>query len=230
MVRDALAGEKPTIFTEFGLDGMPEPEKVREIYGKFRWSGNQNWYNDKNKEDTNYYGRPLEQTDWKASQAAQAIVLSGIIGRLREYPDEFAAFYFLSFVDPWIFYWGVLDANFNPKLSYYVVQQCYSPIYISGLHGSTVLKSKESIRITISNLAETISGASLSVVVKDERNEVQKERKFTDLRIAGNVALSEVGKVGVKDLEPGLYSVEYEILNVEGKSVGRRIELFFLEK
>lgn len=230
VVRDALGGQRPTIFTEFGLDGMPDPEKVMDVYGKFRWAGNQNWYNDKKKEDTYYYGRPLEQKDWKENQAAQAIVLSGIIGRLREYPEDFAAFYFLSFVDPWTFYWGALDARFNPKLSYFVVQQCYNPMYVSGLHGSTVLKRKGNIEITISNLGDTVTGASLSVLVKDERDKVRKEGEFRDLTIAGNVAVSKGGNLDVKDLKPGLYSIEYEIRNLEGKKTGRRVELFFLEE
>jgi hypothetical protein len=229
-VREALGGERPTIFTEFGLDGMPDPQKVRDVYGKFRWAGNQNWYNDKDKEDTHYYGRRLQEKDWRENQAAQAIVLSGIIGRLREYPDDFAAFYFLSFVDPWIFYWGVLDANFNPKLSYFVVQQCYGSLYVSGLHGSTVMRRNGKIDVTISNFGESLSGASLTVLVKDERGKVKKNHEFQDLTIAGNVALTTAAELEVKDLEPGLYSIEFEIRTGQGPAGGRRVELFFLEE
>ena len=101
---------------------------------------------------------------------------SSIIGRLRDNLNVFAGFYLITLVDSWIFYWGVIDANFNAMLSYFVVQNCYKKTYISGLYGTTVLAKKDKIEITISNFEENLRGCSLKVTIKDEGERVVKEK------------------------------------------------------
>lgn len=230
MVKDALGGQRPTVFTEFGMDGIPKPANIIDIYGKFRWLGNQNWYEDKKKEATHYYGREIKQEDWRETQAAQALVLSNIIGHLRESPEEFAAFYLVTLIDPWTFYWGVVDANYNAKLSYFVVQSCYSPLYISGLHGNTILSGKNNIEIMVSNFEGTVSGASLAVSIKDGSNKVVKDKEFSDITIKGNASVGKVGELDLGGISPGLYSIEYLLSDKDGKQTGKMMELFFFEK
>ncbi len=96
MVKEALGGQKPTIFTEFGIDGMPKLDNVLDVYGKFRWATVGIWPLDREKRDLGYYGKKVSQEDWRETQAAQALVLSSIIGLLRERPEFFAGFYLIK--------------------------------------------------------------------------------------------------------------------------------------
>jgi hypothetical protein len=229
MVKNALGGERATIFTEFGLDGMPEFEKVKDVYGKFRWTGYGLMPVDRGKSDMNYYGRAVGQEDWRETQAAQAITISGMIGRLRENPPAFAGFYLVTLVDPWTFYWGVVDVKYNAKLAYFVVQACYGSLYVSGLHGSTVVKKGDRrLTITASNFAEPIDGASMRVVVKDEKNREVQEKRFGDLEILGNGSVSVLGELEIPDRAAGMYSIEYVLVDRNGGERNRRVELYIL--
>jgi hypothetical protein len=227
-VKEALGGERATIFTEFGIDGMPEFEKVKDVYGRFRWTGYGLMPVDRNKSDLNYYGRKVGQGDWRETQAAQALAISGIIGQLRENPDTFAGFYSVTMVDPWTFYWGVVDANYNAKLAYFVVQSCYGSVYISGLHGTTVADKKLPLVISASNFGDPIEKAELKVSVKDEKNREMKETAFSDLSIEGNGAVTLLGELAVSDLSPGLYSIEYLMHDQSKVEISRRVELCYL--
>lgn len=229
MVKETLGGQKPTIFTEFGIDGMPKLENVLDVYGKFRWAAVGIWPLSREKRDLGYYGKKVFEEDWRETQAAQALALSSIIGRLRENPEFFAGFYLVTLVDSWTFYWGVVDANFNAKLSYFVVQNCYKPIYISGLHGTTVLEKKDKVEITISNLEESLREGFLKVTIKDEHGHVVKERSFSNLTIEGNGSVNKAGELDLSDLSPGLFSMEYILSDQEGSVMNKRLELFFLQ-
>ncbi len=230
-VKDALGGERPTVFTEFGFDGMPEPtpELVEAYDGKFRWATDAMWGFDRKAADVNYFGRELHQQDWKEVQACQAIVLSNIIGYLRESPEEFAAFYFMTMFDIWTFYWGLVDISDNPKLAYFVVRNHLQPIYISGLHGNTILKEKDTIDITVSNFEGTLENALLRVYIKDSNSEVVKAIDFEAISVHGSVSVSKIGQMGIEGVTPGLYSIEYQLSDENGEEVAKMIELFFVE-
>ncbi|UCB46398.1 MAG: hypothetical protein JSV25_02945 [Spirochaetota bacterium] len=228
-VKEALGGQKPTIFTEFGIDGIPKLENVLDVYGKFRWEEFGVWPLSREKKDISYYGKTVSQEDWQETQAAQALVLSNIIGLLRESPKYFAGYYLVTLVDSWTFYWGVVDANFNAKLSYFVVQNCYKPIYISGLHGTTVLEKRDKIEITVSNLGETLRGCSLRVTIKDEDGSFVKEKSFSNLMIKGNVSVSKGGALDITELSSGLFSIEYVLTDQAGTEMCKHLELFFLQ-
>ena len=88
---DALGEYKPVIFTEFGTDGMPAPEKVMDIYEKFRWKANPFYLLRRETLDRGCFGRDLTLEDWKESQAFQALTVVSLIDRLRQYPETFAA-------------------------------------------------------------------------------------------------------------------------------------------
>jgi hypothetical protein len=227
-VKEALGGERATIFTEFGIDGMPKFENIKDVYGRFRWSAVGIMPNDRDQRDRNYYGRKVGQEDWRETQAAQAVVLSSIIGHLRENHDAFAGFYAVTMVDSWTFYWGLVDANFNSKLAYFVVQSCYGSIYISGLHGSTVVGKTAPLEIRGSNFGESVERARLAVSVKDEEDRMVDEVSFTDLSIEGNGAVTVLGELAVKDLLPGLYSIEHVLHDENQSEIARSLEMFFL--
>ncbi len=227
-VKDSLGGQRATIFTEFGIDGMPEFEKVKDVYGKFRWAAPGLMPVDREAKDLNYYGQKVGQEDWRETQAAQAVVLSSIIGHLRENPETFAGFYSVTLVDSWTFYWGLVDANYNAKLAYFVARSCYGSIYISGLHGSTVADKKLPLEISASNFGGPIEKAELKVSVKDDKNREMMERAFSDLSVEGNGAVTLLGELALSDLSPGLYSIEYGLQDHEKGEIAKRLELFYL--
>jgi hypothetical protein len=218
------------VFTEFGIYGVPELAKVIDVYGKFRWASSPIFGIDMVKYANDFYGRQIGAQDWKETQACQATLLSTIIGRLRSYPKEFAAYYLVTLFDAWTFLWGVVDVHGNPKLAYWVAQSCYKPVYISGLHGNTVLKADEEIAITVSNYAQALVGACLEVRILDGNNRVLKEQVFSGLAIAGGVALTTVGHMKLDGLAPGLYSIEYYLRSDVEDQVAKTVELFFLEE
>ena len=227
-VKEALGGERATIFTEFGIDGMPEFEKVKDVYGKFRWAAPGLMPVDREAKDLTYYGRKVVQEDWRETQAAQALALSSIIGHLRENPETFAGFYSVTLVDSWTFYWGLVDANFNAKLAYFEVQSCYDRVYISGLHGTTVADKKLPLEISASNFGDLLENARLHVTVKDEQDQTVKERDLSELNVKGNGSLTLVGELVVSDLPAGLYSIEYYLFDRNNTQIAGRVELFYL--
>jgi len=137
------------------------------------------------------------------TQAAQALVLSGIIGRLRAYPDDFAAFYLVTLVDPWTFHWGVVDAAYNAKLAYVVARACYAPVLVNALHGTTVVRSGDGpLETTASNLGGPLSGASLAVRLRDGADRAVRELTFPGLEVAGGVAVSRLADLDLAGSRP----------------------------
>jgi hypothetical protein len=227
-MRDALQGERPTILTEFGIDGMPNFENVRSIYGEPRWAMPGIMPVDRTARDLKNYGRPVTPEDWRETQAAQALVLSNIIGHLREMPEAFAGFYFPTLVDVWTFYFGVVDAAFNAKLSWFVVRGCYAVLYVTGLHGSAKHRRRDPIEITASNLGEARSGVALYVAVRDPEDCIVAERDIDGITIAGDTRVTALGELDVSALPPGLYSIEYHLTSDKNEPLAARIELFYL--
>jgi hypothetical protein len=131
--------------------------------------------------------------------------------------------------DAWTFYWGLVDVHGNGKLAYTVAQSCYQPVYISGLHGGTLLRSGEEIEVTVSNYAEALDDASLQVRVRDRSGHALKEQTFIGLAVPGDVALSTVAHMAMAGMEPGLYSIEYYLHTKAGNQVAKTVELFFVE-
>jgi hypothetical protein len=228
-VKDSLGGERATIFTEFGIDGMPEPEKVRHIYGKPRWSAVSYVPEDRDRKDSNYYGRKVGSEDWRETQAAQALVLSSIITRLRENPESFAGFYLVTLFDIWTFYWGVVDIAGNAKLAYFAAQACYGEMNISALHGSTTAKTGDALWLGISNFGAHVTGARLTVALKDEHGGTVRSRDFGNLEIPGDVQVCRAGLFDLAGVGPGLYGIESLLHDRGGASLCKRFELFYLE-
>lgn len=227
--KNTLEGEKATIFTEFGIDGMPDWQKVLDVYGKFRWSANPLWMFNREQDDINYYGRKLTEDDWKETQACQAIVLSNLIGYLREYPDIFAGYFFITIFDAWTYYWGVADIKGNCKLAYFLIQNIYQPVYISGLHGNTCIKNSEKIKIIVSNYDEKITDADLEIIIRDEHQNAVIKKDFNGLMIDGDVKNTTAGCVDVNILGKGLYSIEYYLRDKKNNLIAKMLELFFIE-
>jgi hypothetical protein len=230
LVRTCLGGERATVFTEFGIDGMPRFENVKDVYGTFRWAGWGLMPVNRARSDANYYGRAVGREDWRETQAAQALVLSGIIGRLRAYPDDFAAFYLVTLVDPWTFHWGVVDAAYNAKLAYVVARACYAPVLVNALHGTTVVRSGDGpLEATASNLGGPLPGASLAVRLRDGAGRAVRELTFPGLEVAGGVAVSRLADLDLAGLPPDLYALELRLLDSGGSEIARSLELFYLD-
>jgi hypothetical protein len=109
-----------------------------------------------------------------------------------------------------------------------VVQSCYGSIYVSGLHGSTVVGKTAPLEIRGSNFGESVEQARLAVSVKDEEDRMVDEVSFADLRIEGNGAVTVLGELAVKDLLPGLYSIEHVLHDENQAEIARSLEMFFL--
>lgn len=229
-VKETLEGQKPTVFTEFGIDGMPNWDKVLDVYGKFRWAPNPYWQFNRKQDDLNYYGRVLKQEDWKETQACQAIVLSNIISYLRENPKEFAAFYFIALFDIWTYYWGIVDVKGNCKLSYFVIQNIYKPVFISGLHGNVLIEDEKTVNISVSNFEDTILKVRLKTVIKDDDKNIVKEKEFHNLKLNGNNSITSIGKIGLSNFKTGFYSIEYYLYDEQDIEIGKNFELFIVNK
>jgi hypothetical protein len=227
-VREAFAGLRPSIFTEFGIDGMPRFENVRHIYGTFRWKGNGLMPLDRNRSDTRYFGRPVTQEDWQETQAAQAITMAGIITQLRESPEVFSGYYLVTLVDPWTFTWGVVDAAYNAKLAYHVVKECYGPVFVTGTRGSAVIRTAEGpLHVTASTYGPAVSAASLEVTLRNEQEAVVEQGVAHGISLTGDVPV-DVTTVKLEGLPAGTYAAEYELRDAGGAVLARRVEVFIL--
>jgi hypothetical protein len=229
--KNTLGGDRTTIFTEYGFSGMPEPtsQLIAAYDGEFRWATDAMWGADRGNADMATFGRRLNSDDWQESQAAQAVVLSTLTGYLRECPEEFASFSFMTMFDDWTFYWGLVDVSDKPKLAYYVMRQLLQPVWISGLHGNTVVSQKDSLTVTVSNFGEDIRGARLSVTISDTSGNIVKQQELSNLDIRGDVSLVTVGEIALKGTGKGLHSIEYRLLNSEGQELAKTLELCFVE-
>ena len=226
--KEAFAGRRLGILTEFGIDALPDLKNVVDIYGKFRWGANPYWNRDRKQDDLAFYGREITVDDWRETQASQALCLSNAIDYIREAPQVFAGFYFMMMIDYWTYYQGIVDANGHCKLAYFVAQNLCQPVMISGLHGNTVLVNGAWIEITISNLGPDIVDAALLVQVKDDTDQVVRTQSFAHLEIPGKVKVSSAGEMTLDGLEAGLYSIEYYLHDHTGAEIGKMLELFYI--
>ena len=228
---DTLGGERVTIFTEYGFTGMPEPtpELLEAWDGEFRWATDAMWGHDRATADRADFGRSVTQQDWREVQAAQAIVLSTLTGYLRAHPDAFASFSFMTMFDDWTFYWGLVDVANRPKLAFHVMQRLLAPVWVTGLHGTTVLPREQALRVTVSNLEEEIPEATVTVTVKGLDGAVVREQTLGPHNLLGGAELTRMGEVSVAGLEAGLHSIEYLVADRFRRKIARMLELCFLE-
>lgn len=229
LVKRNFGGKRFTVFTEFGIDALPDPENVKDIYDGFVWASSTYWPHGKHGSDMGYYGRDLTQADWKETQACQAIVLSNLICNLRENPDYFGAFYFLCMIDWSTHYVGIVDAAQNCKLAYFAVQDCYNPIYVSCLHGNTVIKHTDTVEVTASNYAEALHDLKLEVTIKDSSYCVVLKRSFDILEIEGDCKVTKLCGFQTNELEPQILSFESRLYRGDGSELCKNLELCYIE-
>ena len=227
-VKEAFGGERLTILTEFGFDALPDPEKVRDVYGGFRWGANPLWFRDRKVDDLSFYGRELTQDDWRETQAAQAVELSGTISYLRENPEFFAGYYFMTMFDMWTYMQGVTDEKGNPKLGYFVARSLCQPILLSGTHGSVTYAVGETIEILASNLGHTKTVSTLCIKLEDTEGKLVAEHKLKNLTINGSIDVTKLYNLDLTPYPPGLYLLKMKLYNHLGEELARTLELFYL--
>ncbi|MCK4283619.1 MAG: hypothetical protein KAX44_04810 [Candidatus Brocadiae bacterium] len=227
-VAKALGGVKPTVLTEFGLDALPDFDKVREAYGLFPWASTGIMSIDRAAIDESYFGRRIGQEDWRETQACQALFHGTIIDRIRESPEAFAAFYLVTMFDVWSFYWGLVDILGNPKLSYFVAQALYAPVCVSALHGNVVARDGDCVEVKASNFGPRQEDASLRVRIKDGAGVAVREEEFGPLTIEGDGGVTTLGTLELSGLAPDLYSIESSVKRC-GEELARRLEMFYFE-
>ncbi len=228
-VADVLGGERPTVLTEFGMDALPQHDKVREVYGRFRWPAfAMGMAFERGACDISFFGRPITEADWRETQACQALFYETIIGRIRERPREFAAYHLVMMTDVWTLYWGLTDVLGNPKLSYFSARAMYAPVCISALHGNSVLRDGDRLRVAVSNFGRALQDAVLEVRVKDDAGAVVREATLGPAAIAGGVSVTTLDALEVSGLGPGLYRVE-SLLRAGDLLAAKRLEMFYVE-
>ncbi len=228
-IAEALDGERPTVLTEFGIDGLPDPASVAGVYGEFRWGSNQYWYVDREQDDLILYGRQIRAEDWRETQACQAIELATMIGGIRERPGDFAAFYFMEMYDVWTYYQGVVDVCSHPKLGFFVVRSLFQPLFVSGLHGNTVVSEGEPIAITVSNLGPPASNLVVHAALRRASGQTVREQAIRVEGVPGPARLIEAGQLSTAGLIDGLYELHLTLTGGAGAEEARTLELFFLE-
>lgn len=228
-IAEALAGEKPTVFTEFGYDALPNPDNVRDIYDKFRWQANPFVNINKEEQDMKHYGRHISPADWKETQAMQALITCDVINILRQYPDAFAAYYFLTMFDLWTYYWGAVDVHGNCKLLYFTAKSHFAPVFISALHGNAIVKKTDVLDISVSNYEKDIKGATFKIIIRDKNDKIAYQNEKGNVNVPGDVSLTVIEKINLSQLPQDLYSFEYYLNDKDGNSLGKMLELAYLE-
>jgi hypothetical protein len=228
-VKEAFGGERLSILTEFGFDALPDPEKVEDVYGQFRWGANPLWFRDRKVDDISFYGRELTQDDWRETQAAQAVELSGTIAYLRDSPEFFAGFYFMCMFDLWTYMQGVTDEKGNPKLGYFVARSLCQPLLLSALRGSVTLAAGEPLEIKASNLGETLANCSLRFRLVNGDGRAVIEGRQDGLAVTGNVSVTRLFCVDTSSFLPSLYRLETFLLDGAGQELARTLEMFYLQ-
>ena len=228
-VKTALAGHKPTVYTEFGCDALPNPENVADVYNGFRWKANAFITQNRDNLDMGHYGRIVTQEDWRETQAFQSVAVCGIIDRLRQYPDAFAAYYFVTMFDVWTFYWGAADAKGNCKLNFFTVKNHFDPLYVSALHGGVTANISDGLKITASNYGGAVNDAVLTVTLRDTEGRAVFQKEADGIYAEGDVKLTDIARVDLTGLKPGLYSAEYCIFDKDGAQLGQMFEMAFFE-
>lgn len=229
-VKEAFGGERLTILTEFGFDALPDPDKVRDVYGGFRWGANPYWLRDRKNDDLNYYGKILTADDWRETQAAQCVTLSSAIVFLREHPNHFAGLYFMEMFDIWTYMQGINDEKGNPKLGYFVAKSLCQPVLLSGLHGSATHSAGEPIVITASNVKAPCKNTTLHFLLKDSHGIVVYDHRFERLDIEGNIQVTQLGEIPTNGMATELYQAEMILYDEKGIELARTLELFYIEE
>ena len=238
-VAKSLGGKRATVFTEFGLDALPDPRYISEAYDGFRWNANPFIVDDRTIIDKACYGKKITQEDWKLTQAMQAQFVSSIVSNIRQYPDIISAYYFVCMMDVWTFYYGATDAFGNCKLSYFVMQSHFHPVFISALHGNTVVSSTDEITVKISNYDKKIINANLQISINrinDEPDSIENtaktnaEMKFTGINAEGNVSLTKIASFNLEDMSDGLYSIKYHLYKNDGELIAKMMEITYLQE
>ena len=222
-----LGQHRPILFTEFGMDGMPNWEWIKEDYGHPRWMANPLWMLDRAESDRAFLGKELSSKDWQESQAFQAVTLKNQIGYLIERPHEYASFHMIYMRDVWTWFWGLTDRRGQGKLSYFGVKNLLKPVFISGMHGNYVFDSDSKLKIRVKNAGEDISSASLTITVKDKEGDMVREDTMENLFVpAGKV--SDIVEYPLQSLKAGLYALEYKLIDAEKKMKGNSLDLIYV--
>ena len=222
-------GRRPSVFTEFGFDSYPDPENIKDIADEFKWIANPFCHFNKEAMDLRFFGREIREQDWKVTQSLHALITSSVINVLRQYPKEFAAYYFLALFDLYTYHYGSVDALGNGKLPYFTVKNHYDEIFLSAFHGDIVIKSGDVLRVTASNYADDVKDGSLKIIMRDKADKIVHEEEVIKVYAPGDVSLTEVAKIIVPKLVEGLYSLEYYLTDQSGQLLGRMMELAYLE-
>ena len=224
-----LGGCKPTVYTEFGCDALPNPANVADIYGGFRWKENAYIKINRDDFDMRLYGKLIKQEDWRETQAFQAVFVCGLIARLRQHPGAYAAYYFATMIDIWTCYWGAADIKGNCKLGYYAAKSHMAPLFVSALHGGVTAGIADGLNITASNYGDRIRGATLNISVRSGDGRLALEKEIRNIDIDGDVAVTAIAHMELSGLRAGLYGVEYRVTGRDGESLGRMLEMAFFD-
>ncbi|MCZ7554330.1 MAG: hypothetical protein B6D39_08000 [Anaerolineae bacterium UTCFX2] len=225
----AFDGARLSTYAEFGFDALPAPERQIHLHGRYRWGANPYWNRNRKEDDLVWYGREITPTDWRETQAAQALVDSTIIACLRELPGIFGGFFLMMMVDVQTFLQGLVDAGAVPKLAFFVLQQTLRPVFVTGLSGNTVVQKGDPLRIMVSNHDRAVSEATLRIEFRDGAGDVVGRANLNGLEIPGGDQYTCLAEWSTNDLPEGLLALELSIFDENGTELCRNLEMFYLE-
>ena len=164
--------------------------------------------------------------DWQVSQAYQASVNWRVLSYIRE-SGAFAGFSNCHVRDVLNYYNGLVDSRGRGKLAFFLFRNVLSQFFISAMHGNYVFKREGNLSITVSNNGHELRDGKLTVRVMNEKGRTVEEKTLAGLTLGHGLTQASSYKIG--HLPSGLYAVEYNLRDGDGKEVGSSLDIFFIE-
>jgi len=218
----------PLIETEFGANSMPDWELYKDEPWYHVWVDNP-LGNEQPKLEKSIYGRKLDMSEWRLSQAYSAILNKEVIEFCREIKPKVDGLFVALWSDVWTSYWGIVDFYRRAKLPYTVVKSLFQERYVMGMHGDFALGPEDALRITVVNDGKDIREGKLKIITKDMKGEIVAEENIESLHIPED-SVVEVTKIRPDVPKTELYSVEYYLYDEKDSLIGKSMDLIYIQR
>lgn len=204
---DTYKKDKVFFVSEFGAEGMPNWELYKTERYYHTW---ENSASSAAKHEKNRLGRNLEYDEWEISQAYQALVIHNDITVYRtEDADGLAICTGAEGRHNGRYFKGIRDMHRRPKLAYYTTRTAYSPLFVEGLNGDTILSSTDFLEPVIVNDGPAVN-VNIEVIFRDMSGKIVDRQSVKNIKLPETANLRPGIKIKPENLVSGnYYSVEY---------------------